>query len=354
MNKIRVLVVEDSLTVRKYIAETIAADSDLEVIGEAEDGIRAIELCQALQPDVITLDIVLPAMSGTAVTEYVMANRPTPILIVSSSTNRGEIFKTYDALAAGAVDVLEKPHAEHTEEWGKRLVATIKIVSRVKVVTHLRGRHRAHEEQQVIHTSQPRINSYEVVAIGASTGGPRAVPTILRALPSNFPIPLLLVLHLAPNFAKGFVEWLAVESGARVAWAEDGAMLPQPFSISSKTVIVAPPDRHLVVEHRKLRLKSTKPRNFFRPSVDVLFESIAHEFGDRAICCILTGMGSDGAEGLLAARQSGSPTIAQDEATSVVFGMPGEAIKIGAANQVLPVFQIAEEIVLLTATGAHE
>jgi two-component system chemotaxis response regulator CheB len=342
MQKTRVLVVDDSLTARKHLVEVLSADPELEVAGEAEDGKRAIELCRALRPDVITLDMMLPVMSGVAVTEYVMAYCPTPILVVSSSTNRGELYKTYDALAAGAVDVFEKPSGNDADGvWERGLVSTVKTVSRIRVITHIRGRLGALGQTAAYPTSFTNSNGSarkSIVAIGGSTGGPAAIVQILRGLPVGFPIPILLVIHIGEPFSAAFAEWLDGLSPLRVRYANDGENLP---ALGQTGMVMAPPGFHLTVQRGKLRLTRDPERNSCRPSVDVLFESLAKELGSQTAACLLTGMGRDGAAGLLALRHAGALTIAQDEATSIVFGMPKEAIQMGAAHRVLALDQIA-------------
>jgi two-component system chemotaxis response regulator CheB len=351
MTKTRVLVVEDSLTIRKRMLEVLAAAPDIEIVGEAGDGKRGIELCQHLRPDVVTLDMMLPVMSGLAATEFIMAYCPTPILIVSASTNRGELFKTYEALAAGALDVLDKPLGNELDDaWEEKLVSTVKLIARVKVIMHPRGRLgpmgqppdgsgtsggtslAACEERKAL------PGRLRAVAIGVSTGGPAALIEILRGLPHDFPLPILLVMHIGKLFAPAFAEWLDGQSPVRVAYAADGDPLP-PFGESR--VLIAPPDRHLVLRQGKLRLTLDPERHSCRPSVDILFASLARELGAGCAACLLTGMGRDGADGLLAIRRSGGRTIAQDEATSVVFGMPKEAILLGAAEQILALDKIA-------------
>lgn len=339
MAKTRVLVVDDSLTARKHLVEVLGADPELEVAGEAEDGRQAIELCRSLRPDVITLDMMLPVMSGVAVTEYVMAYCPTPILVVSASTNRGELYKTYDALAAGAVDVFEKPSGNAPDGiWERGLVASVKIVSRIRVITHIRGR-LGQTPVAPRNLASPNGSAQKsIIAIGGSTGAPAAMMHILRELPGRFPIPILLVIHIGEPFSAAFADWLDGLSPLPVRYANDGENLPV---FGQAGIVMAPPGLHLAVQRGKLRLTRDPERNSCRPSVDVLFESLAKEMGSQTAACLLTGMGRDGAAGLLALRHAGALTIAQDEASSVVFGMPREAIQLGAAVRVLALDQIA-------------
>lgn len=347
--RLRVLVAEDSLTVRKRLCEILAADPQIEVVGEAGDGRAAIELCSRLRPDIMTLDMVLPVMSGLAVTEYVMAHFPTPILIVSASTNRGDLFKTYEALAAGAVDVLEKAVDESADgPWERALVAAVKLVARIRVITHLRGR-LASPPQPLparVHALALSPSRHRVVALAASTGGPGALVQLLRGLDPGFSLPILLVLHLNEAFALEFANWLDAQTARRVAYAKDGDSV----NAHAGRVAMAPANRHMVVRDRRLWLTDEAPRQSCRPSADVLFESVASDYGSAAAACLLTGMGSDGAAGLLQIRQAGGMTIAQDEATCVVYGMPRAAALMGAAEQVLALGQIAPALSALQAS----
>lgn len=348
MGRIRVLVAEDSLTIRKRFVEILGRDPEVEVVGEAENGKDCIELCRDLKPDVVSLDMVMPVMSGLAATEYIMAYCPTPILIVSASLNRGESWKTYDALAAGALDVMDKPKCDGLEDgWGHAFISRVKLLSRIKVVTHLRGRRRnvSHPDHEASTRPSKEPSPYKLLAIGTSTGGPAAVAEVLRNLPANFPLPILLVIHIGPAFAESLAEWLNSQSPIPVTYARDGELLP---AIGTGRVIMAPPDRHLKLVHGRLRVTLDPERHCCRPSVDVLFESLAQEEGRCTIAGLLTGMGRDGAEGLLALRKAGALTLAQDELTSVVFGMPKEAIRIGAAERVLAVDEIAPTLIALT------
>jgi two-component system chemotaxis response regulator CheB len=346
----RVLVVEDSVTVRRHLCDALASDPGIQVVAEAGDGKQAIHLCQTLRPDVVTMDMMLPVMTGLGATEYIMAHCPTPILIVSSSTNRGEVFKTYEALAAGAVDVLEKPTGNEPDgDWERRFVDTVKLVSRVRTVTHVRARlgplgqaRPALAAGSAMRPASPP-GEYRVVAIGASTGGPGAVLEILRVLPPNFALPLLLVLHINEPFAAAFAEWLDGQTGLRVSYALDGQLL----SAATGRVVMAPPDFHLIVRNGRLRLTRDPERHSCRPAIAALFESLAAECGASVAGCLLTGMGRDGAAGLLEIRRAGGLTIAQDELSSVVYGMPREAVLVGAVQRVLPLGDIGPAIAAL-------
>jgi two-component system, chemotaxis family, protein-glutamate methylesterase/glutaminase len=351
MTRVRVLVVEDSATVRAHLKEVLGSDAEIEVVGEAEDGKHAIELCRRLRPDIVTLDMMIPMMSGLAVTEYIMAHFPIPILIVSASTNRGELFRTYDALAAGAVDVLEKPTGQEPDgQWERRFLATVKLVSRIKVITHPRLRIGALGRAASLAPSELPIatpGKYSVVAIGASTGGPAAVVEVLRALPAPYRIPVILVLHIGEPFAAAFADWLDGQTPHRVSYARDG----EPFAAVQGRVVMAPADCHLVIQNNMLRLTGAPERHSCRPSVDVLFESVAQAIGASAAACLLTGMGRDGAAGLLEIRRAGGLTIAQDEATSVVYGMPREALLLGAAQRILPLDEVGPALASLAGSS---
>lgn len=355
MKKVSVLVVEDSLTIRKRLIEVLSGDPELEVVGEASDGGRGFELCQELRPDVITMDIVMPVMTGLEATEKIMAYCPTPILIVSASMNRREVFNTFDALEAGAVDVIDKPKGdEEAGDWERKLRRTVKLVARVPVISHPRGRmaHRATRQNPppVIVPAPvlvpPAGGGLELIAIGGSTGGPAAVAKILAGLPRNYPLPVVVLLHIGSPFSAPLVDWLNSVSPIPVRAARDGEPIPKP---GTAVVLMPAPDRHLTVEDGVFRLSLEEERHSCRPSVDVLFDSLAVSMGSRVAAFLLTGMGKDGAEGLLAMRRAGAKTFAQDRASSVVFGMPGEAVRIGAAERVLSLDEVAATMLELAA-----
>ena len=257
MPKIRVLVVDDSSTVRNLLCAVVSADPDLELVGAADNGKSAIELCTKLRPDVVTMDMMMPVMTGLAATEYIMAYCATPILIVSSSTNRGELFHTYDALAAGAVDVLEKPHDEAEGVWERKFLSTLKMVSRIRVITHLRARTDGRIRTE---SPSPRTDAQiaTITAIGASTGGPSAIVDILRALPYPTVLPMLVVLHLSDRFGGAFADWLDGQTKHRVVFATDGERLADTVG----KIVMAPPGRHMVVSDGRLHLTDgVEPRS---------------------------------------------------------------------------------------------
>jgi two-component system chemotaxis response regulator CheB len=340
--RLRVLVVEDSLTVRRRLCDALVSDPTIEVIAETDNGQRAIELCNKLRPDVITLDMILPVMSGLSATEYIMAHCPTPILIVSASTNRGELFKTYDALAAGAVDVLEKPRGDDSDAgWDERFRAAVRLVSKIKVITHPRARlglsGRSVPPALIASGPAPRRSSPPtVIALGASTGGPSALVAVIKDIPHNLPLSVLLVLHIDEPFGSAFAEWLGDQTSHAVRFAVGGEALES----RTTRVLMAPPGRHLVVEGAHLALSDAPERHSCRPAIDVLFESLALHAGPRCAAALLTGMGRDGASGLLALKRAGAITVAQDEESSIVYGMPREAAVLGAASHILPLAEI--------------
>lgn len=348
---IRVLVVEDSRTVRARIVAALRSDPVFEVVGEAGDGESAIRECERLRPDVVTMDMMLPGLSGLAATEHLMQHCPTPILVISSADNRAGFIETMSALEAGAVDVLEKPLGRDArggdDAWDREFLSTVRLVSRIKVIRRI-GHHGPVPSPRTPQTSAPRpdpSHPYTVAAIGASTGGPTAVASVLRGLPAGFILPILLVLHVHESFGHAFASWLGEVTHRPVRLATSGEPLAH---VRPGEVVMAPPGRHLRVRGGTLLLTDEPERHSCRPSVDVLFESLAQSHGPRVAACLLTGMGRDGAAGLLQIDQHGGLTIAQDEATSAVFGMPGEAVRLGAAQHVLAVDAIGPALGRLT------
>ena len=344
---IRVLIADDSLTVRKRLCAALAGAPDIVVVGEVSDGRTAVDACRDLRPDVLLLDIVMPHLDGVRATEEIMARAATRILIVSGHDRRGDASDSMSALEAGAVDAIEKPRQDETDEaFDARLLRAVRLVARVPVVT--RRKLAKNPEPALPLPERPAAESTatirrDLVVIGGSTGGPAAVVDLLRALPPAFPLPMLLVLHIGPSFGFAFADWLDGMSHVRVVEATDGAVL-RPGHVH-----VCPPEQHLVLRGQRLGLTRDAERHSCRPSVDVLFESVAESMGPCVIACLLTGIGRDGADGLGRLHAKGALTMAQDEASSVVFGMPRAAIALGAAQHVLP----PREMALLAASAAR-
>ena len=337
---IKVLVVEDSPVLREFLAHILGADPDIHIVGTASDGEEAIEVVGRLQPDVITMDIHMPKMDGLEATHRIMETYPTPIVIVSGSTDPHDVAMTFRATEAGAVAMLRRPagigHPEH-EATARELVQTVKLMSEVKVVRRWpRMRHEAAVARPVEAVLGRMPVKIGVVALGASTGGPPVLQTILAGLPKDFTAPVLIVQHMASGFVQGFVEWLAQSSALPVQLATHGE------TILPGHVYVAPDEFQMKVERGgRIVLGREEPKNGLRPSVACLFRSVAESYGSDAVAGLLTGMGRDGAEELKLLRDKGAVTFAQDEESCVVYGMPGEAAKLDAATIILAPEKIA-------------
>jgi two-component system chemotaxis response regulator CheB len=345
---IRVIVVDDSPTARVLLVDILRSDPELEVIGEAGDGVEAVELTQRLRPDVVTMDIHMPRMDGFAATKEIMITAPTPIIIATNSTRAAEVEVAMYALRAGAVTVVSKPHGPASpgfEEARARLVSTVKAMAGVKVVRRWRIHDDSLAESAPQRLSSPTgtprsgVPRTSIVAIAASTGGPAALQALLETLPGDFPVPILIVQHIAVGFMNGLAAWLNSVCDLRVKIAEQGERL-MPHS-----VYLAPDGRHLGVSNPSLvSLDEGPPVGGFRPSGTFLFEAVARVFGAGAAAVILTGMGEDGVVGLRTVRRQGGRIFAQNEKSSVVFGMPGAAVAAGLADVVAPPEQIAVQL----------
>jgi len=341
---IRVLVAEDSPTARRLLVEMLTSDPGITVIGEARNGTEAVEMAERLRPDLITMDVQMPELDGLEATMRIVGKVPTPIIIVSSQANASEVELSLEATRAGALMVLPKPEgplSPRFKEQREQLVAMVKAMSDVKVVrrwgasTPQRGQRAIGGTHRVRSTERPRV-----VAIGASTGGPAALRDLLGALPPTFAVPVLIVQHISKGFVGGLVNWLAANTKlqVRVATATDTAR--------GGVVYVAPDDQHLGIrQDGRILLSSTPAVGSFRPSATHLFQSAAAAYGGTMIAVILTGMGDDGVSGLRAVHAAGGLIIAQDEATSVVFGMPREAARAGVVSTVLPLPEIAPRLI---------
>jgi two-component system chemotaxis response regulator CheB len=339
----RVLVAEDSATARALLVQILRSDPEIQVVGEAHDGVEAVVLTQRLHPDLVTMDVHMPRMDGLEATKEIMITAPTPILIVTGSTRAREVAASMDTLRVGALDVLVKPPGPESPQFAtaaQNLIAMVKTMSHVKVVRQWRTETPPRPEPP--RPAQPAGARVRIVAVATSTGGPAALQRVLSGLPGNFPVPILVVQHITPGFAAGLATWLSTVGPLRVKVAQDGEV-PAP-----RTVYLAPDELHLgVAENGRLRLSTAPLVGGFRPSGTFLFEAVAHTFGPSAVAVILTGMGDDGVRGLRAIRQAGGRVIAQDEKTSLVFGMPGAAIAEGLAHIVLPIDAISSHLASL-------
>ena len=341
MKKIRVLNVDDSALMRQVLASLLAKDPEIEVIGSAPDPYVAREKIKALNPDVITLDVEMPRMDGITFLEKLMRGHPMPVVMVSSLTEAG-CQTTLRALELGAVDFITKPKIdlrEGMDEVAQDLIAKVKAAACAKVKPDAVG---AKRETKPLTAGSAMIKTTDtIIAIGSSTGGTEAVKEVLEVLPPNTP-PVLITQHMPERFTKTWADRMNGLCRISVKEAEDGD------SVLPGHALVAPGGYHMALERSgaryTVRINQDAPVNRHRPSVDVLFASVARYAGANAVGVILTGMGGDGAKELLTMKQAGAFTIAQDEASCVVFGMPKEAIKLGGVDKVLPLGDIAGAI----------
>ncbi|BCR06962.1 chemotaxis response regulator protein-glutamate methylesterase [Desulfuromonas versatilis] len=339
---IKVLLADDARLVRLLLREMLARDPQIVVVGEAANGREAVELTRKLAPDLVIMDVVMPVMDGLAAVREIMATCPTPILVLSATCSPGDGKTAFQAIRMGALDVMAKPEGglQASEDFIGPLLEKVRLLAGVRVMHHFGGRRRREPSAVPRLPGGPR----SLVAIGASTGGPRALLTLLQKLPVECGARILVVQHIAKGFAPGFARWLDQESPFRVRLAHNGDQ-PEPG-----LVLVAPADQHMELRGGRVLLSGAPPVNSCRPSVDVLFRSLAEEGAAGVVGVLLTGMGQDGAAGMLALKEAGAYNIVQDEATSAVFGMPGAAIARGAAHRTLSLERIPAAVAALVGT----
>lgn len=351
---VRVMIVEDSLVLRQFLENVMGKDPRLNIVASTASAEDALRLLSETKPHVISMDIRLPGMNGLEATRRIMRQQPTPIVVLSASIDSESLQISMEALRAGALAVLEKPpgagHADYQGVAGN-LCTQLYIMSQVKVVRQRMPRYRGSAPTAAVSTtatpSAPRKpGRLRMVGMAASTGGPKVFHTILNGLSADFPLPILLVQHMGESFMAGFATWLDGNCPQTVVVAKDGD-IPR-----TGTVYVAPGDRHLALNGNSLCVADGEPVCGQRPSATVLFESMARALGPRGLGVVLTGMGEDGAEGLLALRRSGGFTIAEEKSTAIVYGMPAAAVDIGAACVELPLHAIAGKIVREVTNGA--
>ena len=326
---IRVLVAEDSATSRALLVAILESDPGIEVVGQALDGAEAVEKAARLRPDLITMDLHMPRMDGIEAIRRIMAESPVPIVVVTASLNVRDVEQSLNATLAGALTIVDKPDSPASprfEERRERLIAMVKALAEVKVVRRWTGRSAAVARGSL---GTPR-GTARIVALAASTGGPAALHQILRELPRDFAAPVLIVQHIARGFVEGLARWLGSAGAIHVKVAEDGEIA------RPGVAYLAPDDRHLGVRGRdRIHLADEPAMGGFRPSANYLFASAARAYGSATLGVILTGMGADGVQGLGALRGAGGHVLAQDQASSVVYGMPAEAVRAGVASEVI-------------------
>lgn len=361
---IRVLVVDDSAVQRTALIALLDSEPDLEVTGWAADGAEAVQAVARLHPDVVTMDLRMPRMDGVEAARRIMQETPTPIVMVTASAAGDDARTAFEALQAGVLTIVRKPEAmgprpgtndrQMTREE-RDLLRTVRSMAQVRVVRRWTPERRRTAPPAPLTGASPLppaaagpapAHPPQVVVVGASTGGPQALGAMLPLLPATFPLPVLIVQHIAAGFAAGLVAWLSTLCALPVQLAAPGQRADRPG------IVIAPTGQHLVVRGHTLLLTDEPPVAGHRPSATILFQSVAREYRAAAVGVLLSGMGDDGAAGLRDLKRAGAATVAQDEASSVVFGMPAAAIKLGIVDHVLPAAEIAPLLVLMAARRA--
>jgi two-component system chemotaxis response regulator CheB len=338
---IRTLLAEDSPTARVLLTEVLQADAEIQVVGVAKDGAEAVAMTKQLAPNVVVMDLHMPEMNGLDATKQIMVEAPTPIIIVTATGDAREVAVSLHALRAGALTVLPKPIGPANadfDEVARQFRNTVKAMSQVKVVRRWATSSPVHRPSAPP-LPPPRegpAGPARIIAVAASTGGPAALYRIFSELPGNLAVPILVVQHISHGFVEGFGAWLNTGTPLRIKIAQHGDPL------EPRTIYLARDDHHLgLVDRSTLAVSAAAPVGGFRPSASFLFESVGRLYGRGAVAVVLTGMGQDGLEGLHVVRENGGRIIAQDEESSIVFGMPGAAVSAGLADLTLPLSAIA-------------
>jgi two-component system chemotaxis response regulator CheB len=348
MNKIKVLIIDDSMLIRKMLTEILNSSVDIEVVGTAADPLIARDLIKQLNPDVLTLDIEMPNMDGITFLKNLMRLRPTPVVMISTLTEKGAGV-TLEALTIGAVDFIAKPKADVANTLGsyaEEIISKVKMAARANIRNTVSRPAKAAEVLKKVEAlkRQPDTNHNKIIALGASTGGTEAIKVVAKGLPADTPA-LVITQHLPAAFSESFVRHIDLVSEMTACIPKHGQ------TVEAGHIYLAPGDRHMEVFRESTRLSikllDTEPVNRHKPAVDVMFRSVAHCAGVNAIAVLLTGMGADGAAGMKEMHDMGAKTVVQDEQSSVVWGMPGAAFKLGCADYVLPLEEVAHKILLL-------
>jgi len=345
---LRALIAEDSTTVRELLVGILESDPEIMIVGTVKNGLEAVEATGRLRPDVVIMDINMPVMDGLEATRRIMIETPVPIVIVSATVDVRDVAVSMNALQTGALAVLAKPPGVGAPGFAAavgQLLSTVKAMARVKVVRHWPAMPAPVPPPPSGGAPHPR--GVRVIAVAASTGGPAALARILSHLPADFPVPILVVQHIAAGFVCGLAAWLDSVCAPRICVARDGERL------APATVYLAGDDAHLTVAPgSRIVLDKAPPVAGFRPSATSLFASVADVFGATAVGVVLTGMGRDGVDGLRLLRVAGGRIVAQDEKSSIVFGMPGAAVAAGLADEVLPLASIGARLCAMAGASA--
>lgn len=346
---IKVLIVDDSQVSRELLAHIIEKDPELRVVGLAKSGIEALHWLTIHSPDVITMDVQMPLIDGFEVTRKIMATKPIPIVVITSTFSRTNTEMAFRALEAGALAILEKPVGIGDKDYllnEKEIINTIKTIAGVKLIRKIDSSKK--KEGKLLALPEKDLPTVNAIAIGASLGGPQAIAKILAELPSSFPVPIFIVQHIAVGFVDGFIKWLQNHCRLSITLASN-------YKVALPNHIYIAPDKfHMEVKKGNIIYLDSSPPYSPQPAIGRLFCSMAHTYGPHGVGVILTGMGKDGAQDLLLMKQKGAYTIAQDEKSCVMFGIPREAITIGAATQVLPLEKIALALIDLVNNRQSE
>ncbi len=354
MNKIRVLIIDDSVLIRKILTEILNSSPEIEVVGAAADPLIAREMIKQLHPDVLTLDIEMPHMDGITFLRNLMRLRPTPVVMISTLTEKGAEV-TLEALTLGAVDFIAKPKvdvASTLNNYADDIINKVKIAARANVSNSSHRAIKARESEKTIsevnvnsHSERKRVvASNKIIALGASTGGTEAIKAVVKSLPAETPA-IVITQHLPAAFSESFVRHIDLITAMTACIPKEGQ------AVETGHIYLAPGDKHMMIKKEGsgyiIKLHDGEPVNRHKPAVDVMFSSVANSAGANAIAVLLTGMGADGAVGMKEMHDAGAKTVIQDESSSVVWGMPGAAFKLGCTDFVVPLQDVANKILSL-------
>jgi two-component system, chemotaxis family, protein-glutamate methylesterase/glutaminase len=348
MNKIKVLIIDDSVLIRKMLTEILSSSAEIEVVGTAADPLIARDLIKQLNPDVLTLDIEMPNMDGITFLRNLMRLRPTPVVMISTLTEKGAGV-TLEALTLGAVDFIAKPKVDvinTLNSYAEEIIGKVKMAARANIGNTFSRMPKPQEAQKKQEPAkrQSGVNNNMIIALGASTGGTEAIKVVAKGLPANTPA-VVITQHLPAAFSESFVRHIDLITEMTACIPKHGQ------TVEPGHIYLAPGDRHMEIVRESTRysikLLDTEPVNRHKPAVDVMFRSVAHCAGANAVAVLLTGMGADGAAGMKEMHDTGAKTVIQDEQSSVVWGMPGAAFKLGCTDYVLPLEEVANKVLSL-------